>query len=99
METQMTTQHIPPNLEPDSRLPLAERMLHPLAATGGLIMPDRLYSAGEVAAILGVAQSTLRRWRAEGAAAAPRVTRLGRNAPPRYRGVHIIEALNAACQA
>lgn len=67
---------------------------HPLTATGGTIMPDRLYTPNEACAILGIASKTLQEWRREGRG--PTVTRLRENGPPRYRGQHLLDAMEAA---
>lgn len=93
----MTPDEIKLTLKSDLSQPLSQRLEHPLVATGGRIQPDKLYTAAQVAVILGVAQSTMRRWRMEGRG--PVVTRLFTNAPPRYRGLHIIQALDDAAEA
>ncbi len=60
----------------------------------GRILPDQLYTPSETARILGIAPKTLQQWRREGRG--PVVTRLRENGPPRYRGRHILDALDAA---
>ena len=71
--------------------------VHPLVPSGGLIQPDALYLTNEAAAILRISVRTLERWRKDGMG--PKVTRLHPQAPPRYRGKDLLEALNrAACQ-
>lgn len=84
------------NLTPDPFLPIEERFAHPLFVSGGRIQPDRLYTAAEVRVILGVSAATLRRWRAQGTG--PQTTRLVPGGPPRYRGEHILLALEEAIE-
>ncbi len=64
---------------------------HPLYDNHGRIMQDRLYTTNEAAIILGVADSTLRRWRAD--EVGPRVTRIFPKAPARYRGLDLLQCL------
>lgn len=85
---------ITPNLYPDPNASFSERVAHPLLASGGQLMPDRLYTSAEVAVILSVAPSTLRRWRAEGSG--PKVTQLVQGGRPLYRGRDVAAALDAA---
>jgi len=66
----------------------------PLAPTGGFIRHDALYTANEVAGILKINRRTLERWRKDGIG--PVVTRLHTNAPPRYRGADLLDALDRA---
>ncbi|WP_217358939.1 AlpA family transcriptional regulator [Ruegeria sp. HKCCA5491] len=67
-----------------------------LAAAGGMVERDVLYSTQDLAAILGVSPRTVERWRQDGRG--PKVTRLYINAPPKYRGLHILEALEASAE-
>ncbi|WP_425045241.1 helix-turn-helix domain-containing protein [Primorskyibacter sp. S87] len=90
------TEKITLPLKSDPNASLAERLAHPLACSGGRIEPDKLYSPTQVSAILGVGLSTLRRWRAQGTG--PMITRLVPGGPPRYRGQHVLEALEEAAE-
>ena len=83
-------------LTPDISLPLSKRLAHPLSASAGKIMNDRLYTPTEVAALLGLSPRTLERWRRDGSG--PRVTRLVPNTAPRYRGRDILDALELAAK-
>ncbi len=69
----------------------------PLASSGGRIEPDVLYATAEAAHILGISVRSLERWRSEGRG--PKITRLYRNAPPRYRGSDLLEALTNSREA
>ena len=80
---------------PDTNAKISRRMSPtPLAPTGGFIRHDALYTANEVAGILKINRRTLERWRKDGIG--PVVTRLHTNAPPRYRGADLLDALNRA---
>lgn len=65
-----------------------------LAAAGGVIEADVLYSTQDLSAILGVSVRSIERWRRDGRG--PKVTRLYQNAPPRYRGADILMALETS---
>ena len=62
-----------------------------LVATGGEIQPDCLYSSDQTSAMLDISKRTLARWRQDGCG--PVVTRLYPNAPPKYRGADLLNAL------
>ena len=67
-----------------------------LATSGGRIEPDVLYDTMQAAQILGISARSLERWRKDGRG--PKITRLFVNAPPRYRGIHLLEAMERSAE-
>jgi hypothetical protein len=62
-----------------------------LIESDGRILPDLIYSRSQAACMLGITERQLMRWVHEGNG--PPVIRLYPNAPPRFRGLHLLEAL------
>ncbi|WP_108858545.1 hypothetical protein [Ruegeria sp. Alg231-54] len=77
--------------EPEILTPITPSVL---ATSDGQIEQDVLYDPARTAQILGVSRRTLERWRAE--ESGPRITRLFVSGPPKYRGLHILEFIDAA---
>ena len=67
-----------------------------LATSDGRIEPDVLYDTAQAAQILGISPRSLERWRKDGRG--PQITRLFVNAPPRYRGLQLLEAMDRSVE-